>query len=494
MAEPTPSVWVEDNETRGGGVALEPTPGSEADASCDRPAIPPSRFTSKKQKRSADAQKINGFWWVIALAVVVRVAWAVVVPVEPMSDSAAYDTLAKHLAAGNGYSLQKFTPESAAGLAPEDVTPSAYWAVGAPAVYAACFKVFGHTYWPVVAVNLLVNVLTIALVMKLAALWFCPKRAAVAGLCLAVWPGQFMFVTVLASELLFAFGMVAVLFVWTRESWAVWWRVPVVGVLLGLTCLVRPTALLFPILLVIIAVAQKRGFAKPALQAVVAAVVMVAVVLPWSMRNQRELGSFVLVSANSGANLWMGNHPGTDGGYAPLPEEAMTMSEIERDAYLKQEAKDYIKAEPVAFVQRTLIKAVKLHDRETINVLWNQRGLDQRFPDTDLVGPLKLASTVFWWAMCGGGLIGMIMLWVGGGGGVKGFFTMLFHPTVVFWGYFLAVHAVVVIQDRYHWPSVPFIAMLAALPLVAVMQKVRPSQGDAEPTDRKISNVTGAAA
>lgn len=437
---------------------------------------------------------INGFWAVIALAVVVRVVWAAVVPVEPMSDSAAYDTLAQHLAAGNGYSLQKFIPGVSEDLPPEDVTPSAYWAVGAPAVYAACFKVFGHTYWPIVAVNLLANVMTIALVMKLTAMWFCPKRAAVAGLCLAVWPGQFMFVTVLASELMFALGMVAVLFVWTRQNWAAWWRVPLVGVLLGLTCLVRPTALLFPVLLVIIAVARKQGFAKPALQAVVASIVMVAVVLPWSMRNQRELGAFVLVSANSGANLWMGNHPGTDGGYAPLPPEAMAMSEIERDAYLKQEAKDYIKAEPVAFVQRTLVKAVQLHDRETINVLWNERGLEQRFPDANIVAPLKLASTIFWWAMCGCGLIGMLMLWVGGGGPLKGFFVMLFHPTVVFWGYFLAVHAVVVIQDRYHWPSVPFIAMLAALPLVGVWQKVRPAKGGPDVSDDPMSNVRGAAA
>ncbi|MEL7089249.1 MAG: glycosyltransferase family 39 protein, partial [Planctomycetota bacterium] len=357
-------------------------------------------------------------------------------------------------------------------LAPgSEVTPTAYWAVGAPAVYAACFKLFGHTYAPIVAVNILANVLTIALLMKLAARWTTGRHAAVAGLCLAIWPGQVTFVTLMASELLFAFGMVAVIYAWSRRDWNAWWRIPLVGVLLGLTCLVRPTALLFPVLLVIIDVAQREGFLKPVIQAAVASLIMVAVVLPWSLRNERVLGEFVLVSANSGANLWMGNHPGTDGGYADLPPEAVAMSEIERDVYLKAIAKDYIKAEPVAFAKRTLVKAVKLHDRETIGILWNERGIEQRFGSAALVTPLKLASTGYWWLMFGGGLAGMLMLWWRGGA-VRGFFAMLFHPAVVFWGYFLSVHAVVVIQDRYHWPSVPFIAVLAALPLVAWGERI----------------------
>lgn len=409
--------------------------------------------------------RVPGFWWIIGLAVVVRIGWGLLVPVAPMSDPAAYDTMAQHLAAGNGYSLQPFTEN------PDEVTPTAYWAIGAPAVYAACFKLFGHTYAPIVAVNILANVLTIALLMKLAARWTSGKHAAVAGLCLAVWPGQVTFVTLMASELLFALGMVAVIYAWSRQDWNAWWRIPLVGILLGLTCLVRPTSLLFPVLLIIISVAQREGFVKPLAQVTVASLIMIAVVLPWSMRNERVLGKFVLVSANSGANLWMGNHPGTNGAYADLPAEAVAMSEIERDAYLKQIAKDYIKAEPVAFAKRSLIKSVKLHDRETIGILWNERGIEQRFGNASLVGPLKLVSTGYWWLMFGGGLAGMLMLWFRGGA-VRGFLSMLFHPAVVFWGYFLSVHAVVVIQDRYHWPSVPFIAVLAALPLVALCERV----------------------
>ena len=447
--------------------------------SAERPASPGGNTETARPR-------VPWFWTILLLALLIRVAWGLAVPVAPMSDAAAYETMALHLAAGHGLSLQPFTEN------PETVTPTAYWAVGTPAVYAACFAIFGHVYWPIVVLNTLVNLVTIALTMKLAARWVSPVHAAVAGGCLAVWPGQFMFVTIPASELLFTFGMVAAIFAWSRWSWSAWVRVPLVGVLLGLTCLVRPTALLFPILLVIISLTRGRGFVRPALHAVIASLIMMAVILPWSLRNHRILGEFVLVSANSGANLWMGNHPGTDGGYAALPPEAQGMSEVRRDAYLKQQARDYIKSDPVAFVRRTLVKAVKLHDRETINVLWNERGLAQRLGADaagKLIGPMKLGSTAFWWVMCGGGLIGMLMLWIGGGI-VRGLLVMLFHPAVVFWGYFLMVHAVIVIQDRYHWPSVPFIAMLASLPLVAVVR--RRGRGPAGFASVSASNEAGA--
>lgn len=416
------------------------------------------------------------FWGILTLALLIRVGWALLIPVVPMSDAAAYDTMAQHLAAGHGLSLQPFSED------PASVTPTAYWAVGTPAIYAGLYLIFGHVYWPIVVLHVLANVATIGLTMKLAARWVSPTHAAVAGAALAVWPGQFMFVTILASELLFTFGMVAVLLVWERRDWPAAVRLVGAGVLLGLTCLLRPTALLLPVLLWIIAAARGHGLVRPMLQAAVVGLVMAVVVSPWTYRNYRTLDAFIPVSVNSGANFWMGNHPGTDGGYAALPAEVDGMTEVQRDAYLKSQARQYIKAQPIAFVKRTLVKAVKLHDRETINVLWNEQGITRRFGSSAAVGPLKLFSTAFWWAMCGSALGGMLMLWWSRGV-VKGFVAMLFHPAVVIWGYFLAVHAVIVIQDRYHWPSVPFIAMLATLPIVALLGRREVRGGDAQSKD-----------
>ena len=435
------------------------------------------------------AVRVPGFWWVLAVALVVRLAWAWAVPVAPISDAAAYDVLTRNLVSGVGYSLDPDPPSVL-----DKVNYSAYWPVGTPAVYAGFISLTGGYRVPIVAVNILTAMLTIALVMRLAGEWFGGRAGTVSGVFLALLPGQFMFVTLMVSELMFAMGVVLSLWLWTRAAWPFWLRVVLTGLVLGGTCLVRPTALLFPFLFVLVRVVHEGHWKQTVAGAAVAAAVMGLVILPWTLRNQRVLGEAVLVSTNAGPNLWMGNSPGTDGGYRPLPPETDAMSEPERDVYLKDQAKAYIKDELAAFVKRTGVKLIKLHDRETINVLWNAAGLyrvigpadftgDWPPPDDELasfdrqvLNPMKLFSTACWWGFAGLGIVGgVLMLWR------FGILATLVHPAVLFWGYFAAVHAVIVIQDRYHWPSVPFIAVLAALPVAAVWQRVRPAPDAAAP-------------
>jgi hypothetical protein len=42
----------------------------------------------------------------------------------------------------------------------------------------------------------------------------------------------------------------------------------------------------------------------------------------------------------------------------------------------------------------------------------------------------------------------------------QGWFAAATHPTVVLWAYFTAIHAFIVSQDRYNFPSVPMIVIL----------------------------------
>jgi len=194
---------------------------------------------------------------------------------------------------------------------------------------------------------------------------------------------------------------------------------------------------------------------------VAAAVLMVLLVAPWTYRNAQVMGAPAFVSMNGGANMWMGNHPGTDGQYADLPPETDDMYELERDVYLKTAAKDYIRAEPVAFVTRTLKKFVTLHANEVIFVYWNETGIE-RVLGKGAINPLKALGSGYWLLMIGGSLVGVVMLMRR-----TGFWAVWLHPAWMFWGYFASVHAVIVVQDRYHYPSVPFIAAFVSVPLLA---------------------------
>lgn len=398
---------------------------------------------------------------VLALALLLRAAWAMAVRVSPLSDSYVYDLLARNLANGLGYCWL-----------PGHFT--AYWPVGTSFVYSIFYRVFGHSYVPIILFNIALTLGSIWMTMLLAERWFGRRAALLAGYLLALWPMQIEFSTVLASELIFNFLMLAILVVW-EAPWLSsrfdaerhpWLKAILIGLLAGVLCYIRPVGLLLPAILYVLSMCRERRFARPAFCALLAIVTMLAVIAPWSARNTRLFGRFMLVSDNGGSNLWMGNHPGGDGGTVPVPDYTLKMPEAARDAYLGNLAKAYIRTYPGRFVLRTLKKAVQLHSHETIGVHWNLATLETVY-GTHAVNALKLLSDLYWWLVLLLALAGVVLL-----ARQRGLLEVLTLTPIVLWGYFTALYAVIVTQDRYHFPCIPFIAMLAAVALCTLREKL----------------------
>lgn len=415
--------------------------------------LTPLRRDVPEEKEAAGATgsgDIGARTWVIllGLAIVLRVGWALLVPVVPVSDSQAYDVFARNIALHGVYGWEP-------GL------PSAYWPVGTSFIYAVLYRAFGPGYGAIVALNVACGAGIVALTTLLTRRWFGRRAAVLAGALVACWPSLVQFTTVLASELPFTVLVLGAMAIWLREGrtlpHAVW-----AGVLLAGACYIRPTALLLPAVLAVLSLARGERLSRTAAGTGVAVIVMLALLAPWSIRNTLLFDRFVLVSTNGGANTWMGNNPASTGYYVDLPTSVEHLGEAERDAFLAGEAKRYILADPVRFVARTAVKLVRLHDRESIGIAWNAQGLAGRLPPSAVLG-LKLASNLYWWVVLGlavGG-VGLLARRTG--------WRVLFHAAVVTWGYFAAVHAITVVQDRYHLPSNPFIAALAGLALAAVL-------------------------
>jgi 4-amino-4-deoxy-L-arabinose transferase-like glycosyltransferase len=403
---------------------------------------------------AASEPRLGGAAWIVlALAVLARLVWACLVPVVPVSDCEAYDIFARNLAAGGAF-----------GFAPDE--PSLFWPPGTSFLYSLVYRISAPEqlgFALATALNLACGVGLVALSMHLAREWFGRRAALACGLLLALWPMHVQFTTLIASELAFTLACLLALRAWRRRS------SPVRAALLTGLCLaaatyIRPTALLLPAVFALVDVLRDRKLVAPLLRAAGALLVILACVLPWSLRNQRHFGRFVLVSANGGSNLWMGNNPQTTGYYQPLPELGLT-NQAEIDEELARRAKEYIRAEPAAFVVRTLKKAVLLHRSETIGVVWNEPGLQRAAPSlfggaARGVKLLKLASTAYWWLALALALFGWVRL-----ARSSGAWAALTHPATALWAYFVVVHAVIVIQDRYHFPATPLIAALAGLGL-----------------------------
>lgn len=391
------------------------------------------------------------FLWVIGLGVVLRIAWAMGVPVIPVADSHAYDVFAQNLAACQNYGW-------------DCSTPTAYWPVGTSFLYSILYKLFGHHYVLVTGLNVLLAIATIFLSMYLSKLWFGRQHAVVTGLLLALWPSQIQFVTVLASEQLFTALTLATLAIWISESINLWQRATIVGILLAAGSYVRPTALMIPALFLFLRYIQTREIVRSLVAVLIVFITMSLLIAPWSVRNTQAFGQFVMISTNGGANLWMGNNPNSTGEYMELPQDVEGMNEAQRDQYLKQQAIAHIKEYPLLFAARTVKRLVDTHSRESIAIAWNEAGLVDRYGRWILT-PLKILNQCYWMSMLGLGAIGIGLLAQRSG------WLTISHPAVLMWGYFTAVHAVIVAQDRYHFPSIPMIAILSGFAVVQLLDK-----------------------
>ncbi len=364
---------------------------------------------------------------VMALALVVRLVWAVVVPMSPLSDCAIYDGAAQRLARGLPYTIDAASS-----------TPSAHWPVGTSFMYSLVYRVFDPGAWgyrPVVALNLVVSMAVVWLSMAVARKGFGARAGTVTGVLMALWPMHIEYTTIIGSEPVFTALMLGGILLWpnsakksglesgesgssaARQCPAIS-RIPCLlasGLCLAAATYVRPTSLLFPGILAGIDVLRTRRLLMPIGRGAIVGAVVIAALLPWSFRNQRVFHQFVLVSTNTGTNMWMGNNPDTTGYYQAPPQMDDSLNEAQKDKELGRIGKEYIRKDLVGFVKRSVVKAIRLHDRETIGVAWNQKGLERvssAFEPKAGSGTkgLKAVSSGYWYLMLLLGAAGGVIL------------------------------------------------------------------------------------
>jgi 4-amino-4-deoxy-L-arabinose transferase-like glycosyltransferase len=382
---------------------------------------------------------------ILGIAFLARFLWAALVPVIPVSDSYDYHTFALNLVQ---YSVFGWDAKE----------PTAYFPPGTSAAYALIYLVFGSGQWAIKCFNLAIGILIVFLTVELGSRWFNRAVAIIAGLLVGMWPVLIEYTTIIGSELLFAAALLGVLLLFDKicsnerhfKLLAV-----ALGSLIGLASLLRPPALLLPAVLALVFYVQKRKII-PSLKLVsITTVFMLIVIMPWSARNYALFGEFVLTSTSGGADLWMGNNPTTTGFYQDPPSLNAGMNEAQKDRFLRKEAVTYIMQAPAAFATRIVVKALRLYERETIGVWWNAQGIKRTFGSLGGTA-IKVASQAFW--------MGALLLFGIGCyfSSRQGFASFAFHPGIATLAYFTLVYATFIIQDRYHVPTDPIMAIFAA--------------------------------
>lgn len=385
---------------------------------------------------------------VAVLALTLRLIWAWWVPVIPYSDGEAYDAFARTLAQ---HGIFGWTASE----------PTSFWPPGTTFLHAGLFALFGIRYEPIVVLNIALSLGMVWTTARLAARFWGQKTAALSALILAVWPTLVMYPTILASELPFLFLTLLALDLWTHPKLRLTPRALLAGLALGFAALVRPQALLLPLIyaagLLLTGHATRRTVVDQVLCTALAGIVMALVIAPWTWRNHQLYGEPVLISTNGGVTLWIGNSPGTDGRFREIPDQYYRLPENERARVLGEEARAYILQDPAGFMVRSVKKLLYLYTNESVGVGWNSPGIRQAFGEP-WEHHLKRVTQATWALLC---LLAAAGVWAN----LRNFGLMktLFSPFMLTILYFTAIHVVVVSQDRYHLAFAGQWAIFAAL-------------------------------
>jgi hypothetical protein len=284
-----------------------------------------------------------------------------------------------------------------------------------------------------------------------------PKVAALAAWLTALWPLLVEFTTIYASELLFIALVLTALNLWIcrRLPFAV--RMIFWGACIAAATYVRPTAL--PVLFIFLAAQWlvDRDWRALMMGGVLSSLTAALLFAPWSYRSIVLFDRFSVVSANGGVNLWMGNNPGSTGGYMELPDRPFA-NEVDRDHYYGHEAMKYIFSNPVAYARLSVNRAMMAYSRETIGIVWNETGLSSKFGQSSLK-MLKRISTAYWWIMMTLGFVGAVLI-------IRRRLASLTWPLLLSAGYFAVFPVLTVAMDRYHVPIDPMLAIFAAYALL----------------------------
>jgi len=249
--------------------------------------------------------------FILLFAFAVRISWVLAVDVDPRRnfhfDMTFYEIAALRLA--DGALLRDF-----------DGTPTAKWSPGYPVLLGSVYFLFGKSLFAGKALNALLATLSCYFVYLLGARLFRPGVGLLAAAILAALPGDVFYSALLLSETAFAavFTGALLLFVALEE------RVPDrvfprwfgFGVVVGAAILIRGTAGLFlgvPVLIWWIS----RSFGEALRKGSIAALGLLAVVAPWTVRNYATMGVPIPVSTQQvGMAMTFAHSEIADGGYS----------------------------------------------------------------------------------------------------------------------------------------------------------------------------------
>ena len=241
--------------------------------------------------------------WIVLIIIYIGFALRIAVALYSSSDAMGanlrgdllHHQVAHNLTLGHGFVLEVGVPYS--------FNPPGY------SFFLACsYILFGQHWFAVAFSQAAISMLSAGLVYLTAKKLFNRKAGMFAAALSSFYPYTVYHSSRVMDTTLFTFILlVAICFfvhVWQNGDWKIWL---LLGILLGLGCLVRTTMLAVFISIavwLIIVLGWKRG----AVALTICSLGVMSVVLPWTFRNFVAKGELIFISSKGMANTYMGNN------------------------------------------------------------------------------------------------------------------------------------------------------------------------------------------
>lgn len=291
----------------------------------------------------------------IAVAVALRVASGILAePRVSPGDSHWYLVLAENLLAGRGLVMD----EPFMGVACRALFPPLY-----PLLLASWGAVAGFGAPSLLVLSVLIDLAAAAAIVRLADMIGARRAGIAAALVYLIYPSVLFSAPLAQKEGLCSLLVLLLAIGWVRaarrdEAGGAWRDALAIGLPAAGLALTQPgeamLAMLFGVVL-----AQGIGMRRLLAIGIPAALVAVAAMLPWWIRNALVFGTFVPLTTSAGYSLWIGNNPDTTGNWLPPPEQLRGLPEIAFGKAAAAIAKDWIIHNPGAFVHTTIAKFLR---------------------------------------------------------------------------------------------------------------------------------------
>ncbi len=316
-----------------------------------------------------------------AVAFTLRFVVATWLAGEPVWDGHYYDFGARRIAEGHGYSDDRIVDGHAVWH------PWCHYPVGYSAYLGAFYKLFGATHLTAHVANALVGGMAAVVVYLLAREGLSAWRARVAGALVAVHPGLVLYGALAMSEPLS--GLLVMAAFWVALVVARRRAHPLAGpaygaIVLGVAALVRPQALLCAPFLAFAVPRGRRTWKLGAAGALVACVLALVPVMPWTARNCRVMDGCALVSTNAGWNLAIGSFPRATGRFEGLHSSdgcRDVTGQVQQDRCWLAYGLDHIRRDPIRWLRLVPAKLSFTFDHESFQVEYLREARPSDWPE-----------------------------------------------------------------------------------------------------------------